>query len=247
MSEVGRLLNRANENILLLLEKKEAQLWESCLERVQQLRGVGSLLKRIARAGDREQLCDYLAEIRYSLLFVGLGFEVQIDPSGVVGKKVPDLRISRDGRSALVEVKHFRELDPGPRYVSLSSKEFLDETFLLEPYGEPERDVKKIRSQAKGKFGQVGSNESIIAFWNEEEEEIDTESAVSWLREDVAKRKLALPHGLLFVLYGSSWERPRQQFYCFPLQILSKPQSEWMQELESAQLTNSMSVRRRAE
>lgn len=231
MSEVGRLLNKANQNLFLLLEKNEAQLWESRLERVQQLPGVSSTFKRIADALEREQLCDYLAEIRYALVFIGLGFQVQVEP---LGKKGPDLEISRDGYSAVVEVKRFRQVDLEPPKISLSDKEFLDDTFLLEPYGNLEQDIKKIYSLAIEKFKQVGNSESIIAFWNDDEKDIESELAIRELRNDASQRRLAPPPGLLFVLYASNWCRPRQQFYCFPLRILGTPQSNWMRELESS-------------
>ncbi len=231
MNEVGRLLNKANQNLFLLLEKNEAQLWESRLERAQQLPGVGSTFKRIADAPDREQLCDYLAEIRYALVFIGLGFQVQVEP---LGKEGPDLEIARDSHSAVVEVKRFRQVDPGPPKISLSDKEVLDDTFILEPYGDPERDIKKIISRIAEKFKQVGNKESIIAVWNDDEKDIESEHALSELRNDATQQRLSLPNGLLFVLYGSDWQRPRQQFYCFPLRILGIPHANWMQELESS-------------
>jgi hypothetical protein len=231
LSEVGRLLKKAKHNLFLLLERNEAQLWESRLERVQQLPGVSSTFKRIAAAPNRDQLCDYLAEIRYALVFIGLGFKVQIEP---LGKKGPDLEISRDGHSAVVEVKRFRQVDLDPPKISLSDKEFLDDTFLLEPCGDPERDIKKIKCRIKDKFSQVGNRESIIAVWNDDEKDIETKDAVSWLRNDVAQMRDSLPPDLLFVIYGSDWQRPQQQFYCFSLRILRTPQLNWMQELESS-------------
>lgn len=225
------LPKKAKQNLLLLLERNEAQLWESLLEQVQKLPRVRSTFKRIAAAPNREQLFDYLAEIRYALVFIGLGFKVQIEP---LGKEGPDLEISRDGHSAVVEVKRFRQIDLEPPKISLSDTEFSDDTFLLESYGNPERDINKIISRAIEKFKQVSNNESIIAFWNENENDMETKIAVSELREVVAQRKLVLPPGLLFILYGSSWQRPRQQFYCFQLQVLEKPHINWIQEIESS-------------
>ena len=231
MSEASKLLKKANQNIFLLLEKNEAQLWESRLGRVQQMPGASLKFKRIANAPDREQLYDYLAEIRYALVFTGIGFQVQLEPLGEEG---PDLGISRDGHSAVVEVKRFRQVDPGQPKISLSDKEFLDDTFILEPYGDLERDIKKIISRIAEKFKQVGNRESIIAVWNDDEKDIESEAALGELRNDVDQQGLSLPTGLLFVLYGSDWQRPRQQFHCFPLRILGTPQSNWMQELESS-------------
>lgn len=230
MSEVGRLLDKANKNLFLLLGKNEAQLWRSRLDKVQQLPGVGAALKRIAHAPDRDQLSDYLAEIRYALVFVELGFSVQFEP---LGRKGPDLGISRNGHGAVVEVKRFRQVDPGSPGISLSNEEFLDGTFLLEPYGNPERDVKRIVSQIAEKFRQVLNGDSIIAFWNEDESDTETEIAVRELSSSTAQQRFTLPAGLLFILYGSSWQHPRQQFHCFPLRKLGKPQSSWMRELES--------------
>ncbi|MBU2536520.1 MAG: hypothetical protein ABIK32_07170 [Chloroflexota bacterium] len=231
MSEAGKLLKKANQKLSLLLEKNEMQLWQSRLEQVWQMPGASLKFKRIANVPDREQLYDYLAEIRYALVFTRIGFQVQLEPLGEEG---PDLGISRDGHSAVVEVKRFRQVDPDPPKNSLSDKEFLDDTFLLEPYGDPERDIKKIISRIAEKFKQLGNRESIIAVWNDDEKDIESEHALSELRNDVGQQRLSLPTGLLFVLYGSDWQRPRQQFYCFPLRILGTPQSNWMQELESS-------------
>lgn len=214
-----------------LLGESEAQLWQSRLELVRRIPGASLKFKRIANAHDKEQLYDYLVEIRYALIFARLGFQVELEPLGEEG---PDLGISRDSHSAVVEVKRFRQVNPGPPKISLSDKEFLGDTFLLEPYGDPERDIKKIISRIAEKFKQVGNKESIIAVWNDDEKDIESEQALGELRNDVAQQRLSLPNGLLFVCYASNWRRPRQQFYCFPLQILGIPHTNWMQELESS-------------
>jgi hypothetical protein len=230
LSKVGRLLTKAKKNLFLLFGKSEAQLWGSRLDRIQHLPSAGSALKRIANAPDRDQLFDYLAEIRYALVFVELGFGVHFEP---LGRKGPDLGISRNGHDTVVEVKRFRQVDLGPPNMSLSDQEFLKGVCLLEPYGNPERDIKRIVSQIAKKLRQVGSSHSIIALWNEDESDIETEVAVRELSSSAAQQGFTLPAGLLFILYGSSWQRPRQQFHCFPCRKLREPELSWMRELES--------------
>ena len=223
--------DKALQKVSQLLTERETQLWQNRPDQVRQMPGASLKFRRIANAPDREQLYDYLAEIRYALVFAGIGFQVHLEPLGEEG---PDLGISRDGHSAVVEVKRFRQVDQCPPKISLSDKEVLDDTFILEPYGDPERDIKKVISRIAEKFKQVGNRESIIAVWNDDEKDIESEHALSELRNDATQQRLSLPNGLLFVLYGSDWQRPRQQFYCFPLRILGIPHTNWMQELESS-------------
>ena len=224
---------KALQNVSLLLEKSEAQLWRSRLERVGQMAGASLKFKRIASARDKEGLYDYLAEIRYALVFAGLGFQVRLEP---LGEKGPDLEISRDGHTAVVEVKRFRQINPGPSKISLSDKEFSDDTFLLEPYGDLEREINKCASRVEEKFKQVGDMASIIASWNDDEDldEVGHEGAVRRLYNYAAQEGSSLPSGLLCILYGSNWCRQRQQFYCFPLRTLEKPYINWIQDIESS-------------
>jgi hypothetical protein len=42
--------------------------------------GSKHLFRRIALTPDKEQLEDYFAEIRFALIFAGLGFQVEIEP-----------------------------------------------------------------------------------------------------------------------------------------------------------------------
>ena len=230
MSEVGSLPAKANRNLFRLLGRHEAQLWEGRLGAVQHLPGIGSALRRIAATPEREQLLDYLAEIRYALVFVEIGFEVQFEP---LGRKGPDLGVSGNCHDAVVEVRRFRQVDPGPPGICLSGQQFLDGAFLLEPYGDPERDVKRIVSRIGEKLRQVGFNHSVIALWNEDESDIETETAVCELCRSTAQQGIILPAGLLFILFGSSWQRPGEQFHCFPVRKLGKPWLSWMRELES--------------
>lgn len=228
-------MEKALQNIKRLLGEKAALLWRSRLERIQQMPGAGRKFKRIATAPDKEQLDDYLAEIRYGLIFAGLGFQVEAEP---LGKKGPDFRIVRDNHSTFLEVTRFRTIHPGPPPISLSDKDFVDNTLLLEEYGNPARDVTKAFDKIMDKLRQVGDKESIIAIWNDEGdlEDLEVENAVALLLE-AAQQIISPPSGLSFVLYGSNWIwiRSNKQLYCFPLRTQLEPHQEiWKRELEQS-------------
>jgi len=226
-------VEKALQNICRLLGEKTGLFWRSRLEGIQQMPGAGRKFKRIATAPDKEQLGDYLAEIRYALVFAGLGFQVDAEP---LGEKGPDFRIARDNHSTFLEVTRFRTIHPGPPRISLSDKEFLNDTFLLEEYGNPARDVAKARCKIVKKLcRQVGDKESIIAIWNDEGdlEDLEVETAVALLHE-VAQQIISPPSGLLFVLYGP-WTKGNKQLHCFPSRTPLEPHQEiWKRELECA-------------
>jgi len=201
------------------------------LERIRQMPGASRLIRRIAAASDKEQLDDYLAEVRYALIFAGLEFQVEIEP---FGSKGPDLRVSRDGQSASVEVMRFRKVYPGPPILDLEN-----DNLLLPEYGNPPRDIRKAAEKIQAKFAQIGNEQAIIAIWNDEEEleELEVATAVNFMRQDAHRNVLSLPDGLLFVLYGSNakHEGGQKQLYCFPLHYPRQPyQVVWQQELDSS-------------
>lgn len=226
-----KAFQKALHKVCLLLDKSEAQIWRGPLERVGRMSGACPKFKSIATAREKERLYDYLAEIRYALVFASLGFQVKLEP---LGREGPDLEISRDGHIAVVEVKRFRQINPGPSKISLSDKEFLNDTFLLESWGDFGREINKCISQIRKKFKQVGHGDSIIALWNDDEDldEIGHEEAVRRLHNYSAKQGSSPPSGLLFILYASNWYRQRHQFYCFPLRVLEKLHVDWIQEIE---------------
>jgi hypothetical protein len=191
--------NQAFQKISQFFSENEyaIKVLHSHLKRVQEMPGANHLFNRIASTTDKEQLEDYLAEVSYALIFAGLGFLVEIEP---LGRKGPDLRISRDGHQAIVEIMRFRKIYPGPPVLDL-----LNEITVLPEYGNPARDIRKAFQKIQKKFPQVGSEEVIIAIWNDEEEleEIEVEIAVSNLRRDAAQNIFSIPNQLLFVLYGS--------------------------------------------
>jgi hypothetical protein len=161
---------------------------------------------------------------------MGLGFQVEIEPSGKAG---PDSRITRDGYRAVVEITRFRLMNSSLQRLDISS-----ESVALPEYGNPKRDIRKAMRKIYRKFSQIGHKKAIIALWNDDEDlgEVEVRTAVDRLKEDES-----LPNGLIFVLYGSKWIAPswvgptgHQQLYCFPLdKNLEFPYKQWMREFES--------------
>lgn len=203
---------------------------ERRLRRLQQMPGSSRLLKRLASASDKEQFEDYLAELQYALIFTGLQFQVEIEP---FGRKGPDLRILRDGQQSVVEVTRFRKQYSGPPLVDYNSQDF-----LLEEYGNVERDIRKSLEKIIGKFTQVKDQDAIIALWNDEGdlEELEVLEAISVLLDDVNQGTGSIPKGLSFVVYaGQCPIRNRQEFLCLPLPDNQKPHHKaWQRELISS-------------
>lgn len=224
-------MGKALEKVSQLITHPNIPLFRRQFERIQQMPGAARLLKRIASASDKEQLEDQLAEVRYVLVFAGLGFDVEIEP---FGSKGPDLRVTRDSHQAIVEVTRFRKVFPGPLILDLSN-----ENSMLPEYGNPPRDIRKTFEKLLAKFPQAGDEQAIIAIWNDDGdlEDLEVETAVINLRSDAARHILTLPGGLLFVLYGSHWVRAgdKKQLYCFPLRRIEQPhQAEWQHELDTS-------------
>lgn len=211
---MDRAFNNAIAKVTEFFEEETArQVYQQWFKYILEMPGVRQWFKRVASASDKEQLMDYLAEVRYALIFAGLGFEVEIEP---LGKKGPDLKVSRDDNQALIEVKRFKKVFPGPPELDLSN-----EQALLSVYGDSKRDIRKVFSKILDKFRQVTDHESIIAIWNDDEdmEELEVGAAVKSIRGDAYANRLKLPSGLSFVLYGSKWVGgvENKQLFCFPI------------------------------
>ena len=194
-------------------------------ERIQSMRGANRLFTRIARTPTKDQMLDYLAEVQFALVFAGLGFQVTIEPWGYAG---PDLEIAKGERQAVVEVKRFRNVNPGPPELNL------DKDLSLKEYGNPRRDIRKAIQKITEKFRQIGEKKAIIAIWNDDGdmEEIEVKTAVNMISDDPNSMP---PKDLLFVLYGSPWRslKDGKQLYCFPLQKgIEGYQEKWQTELE---------------
>lgn len=211
----------------------------ACFVRFSKLDKSASKFKSIAQTPRRDQVLAYLAEIRYTLVFLGLGFDVEIEPLG--RKQVgPDLKISRDGAHALVEVKYFADVHSNPPK-TVSLEELLQGDFLLERYGNPARDQRRIRDMILKKLEQLVEDTSILVLWNDKEdmEEGETECAVRQIQEEASSGLVSIPDSLLFIVYGSGW-CGRHQFYCYPLRETKEPYSQWMHELKTSSATASI-------
>lgn len=219
-------VEKALEKIAELLSESVARACIPHLTRIQEINGANSLFERIVCAADKETLYDYFAEVRYALVFAGLAFEIEIEPSG---KKGPDLRVSRDNHSSVVEITRFRPIYPGPQLLD-------HDTDILLEYGNIKRDTRKAISKIYKKFSQISDTEAIIAIWNDDGdmEEIEVEQAIKDLINEST-----LPPELAFVIYGSEWIHRRQQLFCFPLHDTLQPhQRAWKNELESSTISN---------
>ena len=204
---------------------KEARLYALWIRAAATWPGSEFLFSRIGCASGQGQVLDYLAELLYALVFRYLGFSVKIEP---LGRKGPDLEVSRGGLSAVVEVARFRPMNPGP-------PEFDGE--LLAEYGNPERDVAKSLAKLVGKFGQLHGQLSIIAIWNNDD-------ALEELEMTIAVRSVAshpdAPASLQFVLFGSAWAPPGRDFHCFPVRVLAGQVQQWINELQTVTVSEAV-------
>jgi hypothetical protein len=204
--------------------------FQQLFARVERIPGSNRLFTRLISASDKEQFDDYLAEVIYTLLFIGVGFEVEIEPFGAKG---PDLGVKRDGHQAVVEITRLRKIFAGPPEFNIYTSE-------LQEYGNPQRDIRKAFEKILSKFRQVGNDSSIVAIWNDDGdlEEVAVEMAVKCLRYSSAQNTLTVPDGLQFIIYASQWVRLQsdyKQIYCFPMRTpVRHHHAVWQQELGSA-------------
>lgn len=222
-------MERALLRIQSLMGTQRAQGLEPLFAQLDQMPGADRLFRRIAYAQDVEQLGDYWAEIWYALMFAGLAFDVAIDPKGAEG---PDLSVCRDEHSAAVEVTRFRRVHEGPPTASPA-----DIPEILPNYGDPLRDVRKVREKVTSKFRQLREGTGIVAIWNDDGDLEDLEACqgVAEIAREVATGVLSVPPDVFLVIYASelTYCREMQQVYCFKLRAECPGyQRRWAQELE---------------
>ncbi|MCI0395234.1 MAG: hypothetical protein L0332_04225 [Chloroflexi bacterium] len=235
---VEEILEKALKNLELRLPKtslggwnfgNEIPAWRRCFEVIQATPGASRKFDTIANVRDTEQLKDTLTEIKYAVIFAQLGFQVEIEPlsNQQEASSNPDLRITQDGYSSIVEIKRFRApgpFSPGQRLQPLPDE--VPETYVFPPYGDPIKDIQKIFTEIENKFRQAGT-EGIIAIWNDNDELSPPEVGTA-----VNRLKLHSSHSLKssFVLLRGD---PSERFSCFELRDRLAPyQEQWMSELK---------------
>jgi len=247
-------MDQALERLRYYRDDSEKQIWRPRFERVARMPGANRLFNHInqlnrrgANPSDeqREQLADHLAAIDYALVFAGLGFEVRWEPSGDKG---PDLEVSRDNQTLVVEVTRLRQRMQSRRQLCTELKpitpaDWDDPTLMLEEYGDIETESSEVLNKIKKKFAQLGGKPGAIAIWDDSgADDISADYARQWLGEEVKAEVSSLPGGLLFVIYHASieWIHPGlqgwQDLYCYPLRPLDKIRQAWSEEMEGTTL-----------
>lgn len=220
---------RADQRMREVLPTRQAESLVRLVGFVRSVKGSDAKFKRFAGAKTAEEVFDIHAEITYALIFMGVGFGAEFEPLGEEG---PDLMVTRDGHSAYVEVKRFRS-SGAPRPRDLCDPDGIP---ILQPYGNPQKDIAKVRAELMRKFRQVRDGHGIVAFWsdNDDLEDIEFAFAVTDVREDVYNQIQTVPEGFLFSVFASDSMAvsQHQQIYCRSVSPLQEPYSTWGCDLE---------------
>jgi len=221
---------KADQRMREVLPTRQAEGLIRLVGFVRSVKGSDAKFKRFAGAKTAEEVFDIHAEITYALIFMGVGFGAEFEPLGEEG---PDLMVTRDGHSAYVEVKRFRNSAvPGAR--NLSDPDGIP---IFQQYGNPLKDIAKIRGELMKKFRQVREGNGIVAFWSDNDHlDIEFPFAVTDVREDVYNQIQTVPEGFLFSVFASDSMavRQHQQIYCRSVSPLQEPSSTWVYDLESS-------------
>lgn len=191
---------------VLSLGYKPAPFLADWLRAAQNTTNIQSLFKHLFHSRDTEVFQDYLAELRFALMFKGLGYDVAYEPFGSEGA---DIRIYTKDDLYIVEVTRIRHAHS---MSMISEEELSDENFILPDYGNIERDTRKSIRKILRKLRQANHDNSIIAIWNDDGEldEIEMEFAINYIRSERSASNIR------FILYSSNCIGSQQNF-CFPI------------------------------
>ena len=220
---------KAIRRLTELTDHRTGRVFDRTFKAVARIDGSELKFRRFARAADIEELSDLNAELTFALLFIGLGFSVAFEPTGDSG---PDLSVSRDGLSAHVEVKRFRQRTSATPQPPVTP----DDPLVFRPYGQPEKDTDKVRSELYKKFRQVANQYGILAVWcdNDDMEFLEHRFAVDDMRRDAEANLQRIPENVLFSIFGGNWRSctTGQEVYCRPFRPLVEPFRTWADDLE---------------
>jgi hypothetical protein len=219
------------------LSPQTARMWIMLLPTIQTIDNIKAKFRLIDNASNCEELCDYLCELRYALIFKFLGFDIIAEP---LGKEGPDFRIDRDDMQIMLECMRFRRVHPGP-----FEEGFSDDSTDIE-YGDINRDIQKACSKIKYKDHQVTGYPSLIAIWNNDGdlEELEVSLAIRQLIADSNAKRYPLPQGLMAVVYGSSWKNQvsGKQVFCFEVVEPAPMVSNLFEELRSIDVDRALNA-----
>jgi hypothetical protein len=222
-------IDKAIQRLVDLTDHATGSAFTKILRGVARIDGSEAKFKRFARASTIDEMSDLNAELTFALMFVGLGFSVVFEPSG---EKGPDLSISRDRQLALVEVKRFRNRPD----VTTEKRTTTDDPLVFQPYGQPEKDTDKVRSELYKKFRQVDGQNGILAVWCDDDDldYLEHEFAVNDMRRDAESNLQQIPENVLFSIFAGNWHScsTGQEVYCRPFRALVEPFRTWADELE---------------
>ena len=220
-------MDKAIRRLVYLTDAATGTSFTSRFRAVARIGGSELKFKRLARASTIDELSDLNAELTFALLFIGLGFDVNFEPTG---EKGPDLSIQRDSQLAYVEVKRIR-----PR-AGVTRAAMSGEPLVFQQYGQPEKDTDKVRSELYKKFRQVAGHNGILAIWSDDDdlENLEHEFAVNDMRRDSESGVQHVPENVLFSVFAGNWQscRTGQQVYCRPFRPLRDPFLLWAEDLD---------------
>jgi hypothetical protein len=227
-------IEKAIQRLTELTDIRTGRLFDRKFRAIARLDGSELKFRRFARASHIEELSDLNAELTFALLFVGLGFGVAFEPTGDKG---PDLSICKDSQSAHVEVKRFRQGTTATPQKPATT----DDPLIFRPYGQPEKDTDKVRSELYKKFRQVAGHDGILAVWCDDDDldYLEHEFAVNDMRRDAESNLQRIPENVLFSIFAGNWHScsTGQEVYCRPFRPLVEPFRTWADDLEAVSVS----------
>ncbi|MBJ6752677.1 hypothetical protein [Geomonas anaerohicana] len=214
------------------LDPKPLDYWVKRIPAIMTIPGHATKFNRIEEAKSKEELADYLAELRYALIFKKLGYLVTMEPEGDKG---PDLKIEKEAFVAFVEVTRFRPTPELQKTYEISS-DLADDIEVVD-YASVENCIQKVYSKVTNKFNQVADFHAILAIWNDSEA-IDHSDMPQAIKNIISidDGSVLVPKNLNTIIFGS-FESNEKQFYCFKMKLnVDEATQSFFVEMENSRL-----------